>query len=363
MKHIVLFAQNLDIGGVQKSVVNLANFLVKFYKVSIILAESNKKIAYKLNKKIKIITIKTKKIDVTRKYIGLKLFKYRIKELDKILKKIKPTIVLSFEDYNNFILFNTKYKTVKVGSVRISSDFYIGKKIHLLDEDFYRTNRKLYKKFKTIVVSKAIAKDLPNSKLIYNGIESKKDLKNLYENYILNVARLHLQKGQKDLINAFKLISQKIDEDLIIVGDGVLKQELDLLIKELKLEDRVKLVGFDNPYRYFKNAKLFVFPSYYEGFANALLEAMKKNIPIIAYNFKGSEEILEKRVSLGNVESLANEIYKALKNEKYKKELLEQNRVVKEFSLHKTLREYKKVLDIAAKDKYVWKTNNLFWNF
>ena len=118
------------------------------------------------------------------------------------------------------------------------------------------------------------------------------------------------------------------------------------LIKELKLEDRVKLVGFDNPYRYFKNAKLFVFPSYYEGFANAILEAMKKNIPIIAYNFKGSEEILEKRVALGDVNALADEIYEALKNEKYKKELLNQNRMVKRFSLHKTLREYKRVLDV-----------------
>ena len=347
MKKIAIFTQNLSYGGVQKSVTNLANFLVKFYKVSIVLAEDNKPINYKLNKKIKIYTIKTKKIDITRKYIGLKLFKYRIKELDKILKKIKPSIILSFEDYNNFILFNTKFKTKKIGSIRISSDFYNGKKIHLLDEEFYKKNTKLYKKYKTIVVSKTIAKDTPNSKLIYNGIDSKKDLENIYENYILNVGRLHPQKGQKDLINAYKLICNEVDEDLIIVGDGVLKQELTQLVKELKLEDRVKLVGFDNPYRYFQNAKLFVFPSYYEGFPNALLEAMKKNIPVLSYNFKGSEEILENCINRGDVKTLSKEMLKILKDEKYREELQKkQKERVKKFALHKTLRQYKRSLDV-----------------
>ena len=104
MKKIVLFTQNLDIGGVQKSVSTLANFLTKFYKVYIVLAEDNKKIRYRLDFGVEVLMIKTKKFDLQKKFIALKIFNYRVKEFDKILKIIKPSLVFSYEDYNNLIV-------------------------------------------------------------------------------------------------------------------------------------------------------------------------------------------------------------------------------------------------------------------
>jgi hypothetical protein len=137
VQKIAIFTQNLDIGGVQKWVSAISNFLSKFYKVYIILAEDNKPIKYKLNSKITILKIKTKKIDVSKKYAGEQIFKYRVKELEKILKNIDPKVVLSFEDYNNIILLSTKVKVKKIVSVRVSFDMYKNKRVHLLDESFY----------------------------------------------------------------------------------------------------------------------------------------------------------------------------------------------------------------------------------
>ena len=65
------------------------------------------------------------------------------------------------------------------------------------------------------------------------------------------------------------------DKDLLILGDGVLRAELEALIEELGLGGRVKLLGFDaNPYKYMARCYAFVFVSLFEGFSNALIEAL-----------------------------------------------------------------------------------------
>ncbi len=350
MKTILIFTQNLSLGGVQKSVSSLANFLSKFYKIIIVLAEDNKEIQYKLNKCIDIHKIKTKKFDITKKNIGIKILNYRIKQLDKILHQLKPNLVFSYEDYNNIISLKTNYNTKRIVSVRVNIDMYKNKNIHLLNEEFYKQNiKKLYKQVKITAVSKAIQKDLPKAKVIENGISKQKHLKNEYTNYILNVGRLDNQKGQSDLIQAFNIIKDKIIENLIIVGDGVLRDHLTTLVENLEIEDRVMIVGFDDPWKYYKNASLFVFPSYYEGFPNALIEAMKSNIPILSYNFKGSDEILSVRVKIGDVKTLSQEMLSLLNNKaKRKKNIMENSMQVKKFRLSKTLRRYKKEIDLCV---------------
>jgi len=347
MKKIVIFTQNIDIGGVQKSSSALANFLTKFYQVYIVLAEDNKKIRYKLHPSIKISMIKTKKFDLTKKSTALKIFHYRIKELDKILYIIKPSLVFSYEDYNNFISLKTKYKTKKIVSVRVSIDNYKNKNVHLFNESFYKSNcKKLYKNQKVLVVSKAIQKNIPHAKVIYNGIANQKALKNPFQNYILNVGRLDEQKGQADLIEAFNSIKDKTNHNLIIVGDGKLREKLELLIAQLKLQKRVLLVGFDNPYKYHDNASFFVFPSYYEGFPNALLEAIKSNLAVLSYDFPGSEEILQKRIEIGDIQELAKSMLYLLENEQEREKIVLNNeQFISSLSLSKTLKNYKFQID------------------
>jgi glycosyltransferase involved in cell wall biosynthesis len=100
----------------------------------------------------------------------------------------------------------------------------------------------------------------------------------------MSIGRLIPQKGYDILLHAFfelKKINSNIQ--LRIIGEGPLRNELELLIKELHLEDDVilegnKPMGWRNLYK----ANAFVLPSVSEGFSGALVEALIMGLPIVA---------------------------------------------------------------------------------
>nr|WP_321266963.1 glycosyltransferase [uncultured Sulfurimonas sp.] len=355
MKRIAFFTQNLSTGGVQKSVSSLANYLASYYDVSIIIAEDNKTTNYTINNDIQIYKIKTKKVDIEKDGVGRELFDYRVVELDKILEHIDANLTISYEDYNNLILLQTKSRCKKVVSCRVSlSDSYKQDSfIHLLKSSFYfQMIKDTYTKAGLVItVAKHIENELhllnPLIKTctIYNGIKKVHSTNNEINdtNFILNVGRLHPQKGQKDLIYAFDLIKDKIEQNLIILGDGELKEELQNLITELNLKQRVFLKGFKDPYPYIKKCSLFVFPSYYEGFSNSILELMSMKKAIVSYSYKGADEILPKEslVELSDTKNLSKKMLHYLKNEDEKR-LLENKlyEISKNYTLETSLKSF-----------------------
>ena len=136
-----------------------------------------------------------------------------------------------------------------------------------------------------------------NIKTIYNPYIKKilKKNKNKKLNYILAAGRLTKQKDFKTLILAFNRIKYNLkDYKLIILGDGELKKSLKNLIVDLKISSRVKLMGWMNNLEFFyKNSKLFVLSSLYEGLGNVLLDAINYDLPIVTTNCKsGPSEII-----------------------------------------------------------------------
>ena len=101
---------------------------------------------------------------------------------------------------------------------------------------------------------------------------------------IVTVGRLHPQKNQKLLINAFARIADKLsDYTLEIYGDGGLKDELQRQIDDCGLHDRAFLNGTSSSiHSLIYDASLFVLSSDYEGMPNTLLEAMALGIPCIS---------------------------------------------------------------------------------
>lgn len=83
-------------------------------------------------------------------------------------------------------------------------------------------------------------------------------------------------KGFADLIRAVgHLRDRSRHVRLLILGEGPLRPELEALVRELDLEDRVRLPGFtDNPLKYFARADVFALSSHVEGMPNVLVEAM-----------------------------------------------------------------------------------------
>lgn len=104
---------------------------------------------------------------------------------------------------------------------------------------------------------------------------------------LLCVGRLEKQKGF-DLI--IPLMKDFIEDNikLYIIGEGSQRKELEILISTLHLEEKVFLLGKkENPYIYMKEADLFILSSRYEGFPNALIEALGLGLYSICNNILG----------------------------------------------------------------------------
>jgi glycosyltransferase involved in cell wall biosynthesis len=114
-----------------------------------------------------------------------------------------------------------------------------------------------------------------------------------------NVAALVPHKGQKYLVEAApRVVRQVPDAHIVIFGDGELRGELERQVKELHVEKRVILAGFDpNVLGLLKSFDVFVMSSVTEGLGTALLDAMAAARPIVATRAGGIPEVIEDDVN------------------------------------------------------------------
>ena len=102
---------------------------------------------------------------------------------------------------------------------------------------------------------------------------------------VLAVGRLHVQKGFDLLLAAYARIAGSFpDWELRVVGDGPERTVLMAQAQKAGIGDRVTFVGERaNPGEEMRRADVFAFPSRYEGFPNALAEAMSHGLPCVGY--------------------------------------------------------------------------------
>ena len=99
--------------------------------------------------------------------------------------------------------------------------------------------------------------------------------------------RLTFQKGFDRLLYWFSELENK-KSTLVILGDGILKDELITTSKLLKLQNQVKFIGFcDNPWQWYAGADVFLLPSRWEGMPNSVLEALACGTPVVATEESG----------------------------------------------------------------------------
>jgi len=125
-----------------------------------------------------------------------------------------------------------------------------------------------------------------------------------HDHYIFaNVGRLHPDKDQKVLIDAFAKIANDLpDSLLVILGKGKLEQKLKQQASQLGLTKRVLFLGMvPNAVQYFRAFDSFVLSSNFEPFGMVLLEAIIADLPVIATKAGGAEEIITKSDWLFNV--------------------------------------------------------------
>ena len=113
--------------------------------------------------------------------------------------------------------------------------------------------------------------------------------------HILSVGTLKAQKDHATLIKAFSQLPKDINAKLAILGEGPLRSELETLVQQLGLQDRVTMPGYVlDPYFWYRSADLFVLSSRWEGFGNVIVEALECGVPVVSTDCpSGPAEILE----------------------------------------------------------------------
>lgn len=185
-------------------------------------------------------------------------------------------------------------------------------------------------------------------------IRQKYDLPN---DFILYVGDVNYNKNLPGLIRAFKLI-QNIQLSLVMVGksfeNAKLKEVEALagLIENLKLTKRVKILGFvpdEDLVRIYNLAKVLCMPSYYEGFALQILEAMSCGCPVVTSNISSMPEVAGEAAVLvdpNNVDEIASGIRKLIEEKEFRNKIINAGfKRASEFSWQKTAKETIKVYE------------------
>jgi colanic acid/amylovoran biosynthesis glycosyltransferase len=165
----------------------------------------------------------------------------------------------------------------------------------------------------------------PKIKVVHCGLEPSfyqtAAVQTQFSNKLVCVGRLCEQKGQLLLVEAAKrLAEQGIDFELILAGDGELRQPIEALISEYQLSQRIKITGWISSEQvrdYMLDARAMVLPSFAEGLPVVIMEAMSLKRPVISTYIAGIPELVEPQksgwlVPAGDVDLLADAMKSAL---------------------------------------------------
>jgi len=331
-KNIVFFMPFIGIGGVEKNLFLIANYISK-KKKNIYVCTSSKKCKDKLSSNIKILT-PTKKMSSN---INIRLmYLYCLFALYIFLIKNKNSIVFCFQA-NVYCILLCKMLNIKV-IVRSNTSPY-GWKHNFLKKFFYKKIINLSDEVITnsIEFKNQMKKKFNlNSKFIYNPLNRDEIITQSKEKFslkffnektslkIINIARLTEQKDHITLLKSVEILKKKkINFKLLIIGNGNQEKYLKKFIEDKKLKKFVKILSFQkNPYKFLNKSDLFILSSRYEGLPNVLIEAALLRKFIITTDCPtGPREIILNGkggfiFKVGDYHDLSNKIEKFKNNKK-----------------------------------------------
>ncbi|MFC2738423.1 MAG: glycosyltransferase [Leptotrichia wadei] len=347
MKILVLHG-HLSMGGEERVLLNVLRNLIELgYDVDLLITwnhgENNlfeneipKKVNYEFlfdnyNGKSKII----------KEIYRLRTKTTYLKKVEKIIEEKKYDVII---DYSSNLL---KYKNfdIKVPIFAwIHFSLTFGEKLSGEKVEKYKKQYKKYDKILTICDTmrdefvEILGMDKTKVELVYNPInleiirKKAEDVNPKYGNYLkedyfLQVSRLTQQKQPEHLVDIYYKLKQRgIKEKLYFIGNGEKVKLIRQKIKEYNLEDDIILLGqIENPYPFFKNAKLFLHTAKYEGLPTVLLESLAFGTPVVAYDCPtGPKDILGKNseygelIPLNDKDTFVKRVYELIdNNEKY----------------------------------------------
>jgi glycosyltransferase involved in cell wall biosynthesis len=288
-------------GGAERVMARLVEFLTIRHEVYLITLESSGTSSfYELPQKAQLIKLDL--LDANRcKRIWN--FLVRVSVLRRNLRRISPDVVLSFRDTMNItaLLAGLRLKLPIVISERVDPEFHhigflrslLRRALYPLSECCVVQTSRVAMFFNSMPRVKVVV--IPNP-IILPSCVSRPAIANALGRYsIIAVGRLVHQKGFDRLIEAFAPIANRFsDWDLSIFGDGEARADLQNRIDSLGLSSRIRLPGITTEVdSALCDAHLFAFPSRFEGFPNALAEAMAAGLPAVGFaHVSGVEELV-----------------------------------------------------------------------
>ena len=340
MKKVLFMLPSMELGGTEKSLLNLLDTLSENkYEITILLMQKKGRL---LNQIPSWVTVR----EVPNYYeinydFSMSPFILTLKYLSK-LRLLRAANILGRHlwyrlTHNRNPYYNYVYRRHRLSGEYDTAIAYLGpydqlssyvlncidakEKIQWIHFDvskylFYReTCRKMYPLFDRINVVSNEAKDaligiipeISSKTFVVPNVISEKKCKEMAEsesgftdNYIgtriITVGRLSEEKGQ-DIIpeTAYYLKKKGIIFKWYIIGEGTLETIIKEEIKEYKVDDHVLLLGAkENPYPFFKQADIYVQTSKHEGYGITLAEAKIFNLAIISTPCSGVAEQLER---------------------------------------------------------------------
>lgn len=209
-------------------------------------------------------------------------------------------------------------------------------------------------------------------KIISNGINLERfsptiDADNLKTEFLIPnkpsciyVGRLDKEKNIDQIIKAYKIVLAKIDAHLILVGDGVEKERLKKLAKDLEIENNITFTGFVDDEKLpaaYRMADCFVIAGIAELQSIVTLEAMASGLPVIAADAIALPELAQPNINgflfqPNDIKTLANNIIKILSDKNLRENMSKNSlAIVQNHDIRKILEQMESTYQEAIKNK------------
>ncbi|MEN1937241.1 glycosyltransferase [Paenibacillus sp. 102] len=373
-KNILFIMNNLNCGGAEKALISLLEVIdYSKYKVDLFLFKHEGIFINKLPKEVTVLpeSIKYKYFDMPIKrsltdlmkigdfktifsrgvlgylaktetngaIIEQKIWKYMSNSIDEIDKEYD--VAIGFQEKNPIYFCVDKVKAKKkIGWIHTDYNklgidfskekFYFGKLDHIVTVSEELVNI-LKENFPEYGEKIGCIHNIVSARMIRKMSLEKVDFKEENDKSIslISVGRLAKEKGLDISLEAFNILVKKgYDLTWYLIGEGNVREELERIIKEEKLEKRVKLLGIkENPYPYIKQADIYIQTSRYEGKSISIDEAKILAKPILITNFETANNHIRNNINgviaEMNPMSVANHLELLIKEEKLRSEFID----------------------------------------
>ena len=317
--HITFLLASLGSGGAERVVSLLANKMVeRGHQLEIICLKFND-VYYQTDSRVKVT-------------LAMEQTTNRLTEvfwLRKYLKKQNPDVVIPFTEgvycFTILSLLGTGIPIIaseRLDPAVMSQTRKFLKKLLLPYADWLVVQTQSIKEYfpKKIQAKTSIIYNPVNDEVFHQIENGELKIENGERvNCIISVGRLYPQKNQEMMIRAFAKVADEFpDWQLVIYGEGPLRESLELIVESLEMQGRVLLPGrTEYVIEELRKSKIFCMSSDYEGMSNSMIEAICVGLPIITTDVSGVKELVEVGVNgfvvpCGDVDKLSTSFEKLM---------------------------------------------------